>query len=153
LLASACDAPVDVSRAAAEANPADETSVEPYGVAPEGSLFRHTRIAKLKAIELVVGGASPEEELPIVVMLYGLADRPPWPGPSAEHPRRPALIVHPRGPCVFEQGFAWYPHRTREGKVGAMHVALEGTAEHLALFLRALEARHPTPCKPLVVGF
>jgi phospholipase/carboxylesterase len=131
----------------------DEAIEEPYGVAPDGSHYRYTKVAKLKVLELVVGGASPEEELPILVMLHGLADRPRLPAPSARHPGRPARIFLPRGPYVFERGFAWYPHRAREGKLDAMHIALEGTAQHLALFLRAIDALHPSPCKPIVSGF
>jgi phospholipase/carboxylesterase len=153
LATAGCDAPVARTAAADDLTLEDEVLEEPYGVAPDGSRFRHTRLAKLKTIELVVGGAAPDDELPIVVMLHGLADKPRLPAPSAKHPRRPARIFLPRGPYVFEQGFAWYPHRVREGKIGAMHVALEGSAQHLALFLREVEARHPSPCKPVILGF
>jgi phospholipase/carboxylesterase len=149
----ACDSPVATRASADELGVDDEVFDEPYGQAPDGSHFRYTSVGKLKALELVVGGASPDDELPVVVMLHGLADKPRLPAPTARHPKRPARIFLPRGPYVFEQGFAWYPHRMREGKHAAMHVALEGSAHHLALFLRALESRHRSPCKPIVVGF
>lgn len=126
---------------------------EPYGEAPDGSLFRYTNLAKLKAIEIVPKGLSPDEELPIVVMLHGLADEPRLPSAFTRHPQRPVRIILPRGPYVFEQGFAWYPYRAREGKHEEMRVALEGTAHHFALYLRALEERHRPPCRPIVVGF
>jgi len=126
---------------------------EPYGEAPDGSLFRYTNLAKLKAIEIVPKGLSPDEELPIVVMLHGLADKPRLPSAFTRHPQRPVRVILPRGPYVFEQGFAWYPYRAREGKHEEMRVALEGTAagplpgaDACLEALTTLLARHAIDC-------
>ena len=125
----------------------------PYFKNPDGSLHRHLRFGKLKLIEIVPEGVDPAASLPILIHFHGLADKPRLPAEGTRHPSIPARILLPRGPYLFERGFAWYPYRVRENRREEMKRALEGIGHHLARFFHEAGERFPSPCRPISVGF
>lgn len=131
----------------------DTPQEPPYSRSPDGSLHRHLSAGKLKFIEIVPEGVDPKAALPILIHFHGLADMPRLPAAGTRHPSIPARILLPRGPYLFEKGFAWYPYRVRENRREEMKRALEGTAHHLARFYNEVGERFRPPCKPISVGF
>jgi phospholipase/carboxylesterase len=140
------------SRAPDAPAPEAEAPLPPPSVDAFGHPYRWLALGKIKYLEVVFGGAEPEEALPIVVLFHGLGDRPRLPTGGDPRERRLRMIF-PEAPYRFDAGFAWYPIRVRDREPEAMAAALVQTGNELAELLARLEARYPGPCKPIVSGF
>jgi phospholipase/carboxylesterase len=105
----------------------------------------------LAFVEVVVGGASAEDPLPLVVALHGLGDRPEnFVGVFEGFPVK-ARVVAPHSATAMGDGFAWF------APFGAMSdeaaPAMASAADDIATFATRMAALRPTLGKPLVVGF
>lgn len=103
-------------------------------------------------VEVLTGGATLGEALPLIVGLHGLGDRPErFIGMLADLDRKTRLVAM-RGVEPYHGGFSWF---TFTGKVGdpASIPGVRRSAAVVADTVAALVREHPTPGKPIVVGF
>jgi phospholipase/carboxylesterase len=97
----------------------------------------------LVRLELVTGGASAEEALPIIVALHGLGDRPEAFARVFDDLPLRARVVIPRAPLAYEGGgFAWFHARTREGDPERISQELTAAAEMVDRLLAELVQQH-----------
>ncbi len=138
------------------ADPPSAARVEEPLPAPSRDAFGHPyrwlSLGKLKYLEVVLGGADPDDPLPLAVIVHGLGDRPRI-ATEPEPEEFPVRVLLPEAPAKFGDGTAWYPIRVRDGRPEDMAKALRQTATELASFLEAAEARYASPCRPVVAGF
>jgi phospholipase/carboxylesterase len=104
--------------------------------------------------EVVLGGADPDDPLPMVVAIHGLGDHPD----NFQHLLlgfpEPVRVILPRGiDPVPDGGFSWFPVRARDPDVEALAVGIRSAADHIAAGLRELATARPTLGKPVVTGF
>lgn len=90
-------------------------------------------------------------DLPWVVALHGLGDRPDSFWRVLEGHRQPLRVVALRAPDPWGQGFSWFPTRgaTAAERLAGMDAAIDGVAARV----RALQAALPGADKPVVMGF
>lgn len=108
----------------------------------------------LEHIELLTGGAAPGEELPMIVAIHGLGDRPAsFAGLFDGLPAR-ARVVLPRAPKTWRPGYSWFdiaiPY---SGNEAALEAGIGAAADLLARFIAEISEREPTRGKPVVTGF
>lgn len=108
----------------------------------------------LEYIELLTGGAKPGEELPMVVAVHGLGDRPEnFAGVYDGLPAR-ARIILPRAPKTWRPGYSWFdiaiPYSENEASLAA---GIGEAADLLADFITQLRDRVPTIGRPVITGF
>lgn len=135
-----------------ERAPEPSESLPPYSRDPFGHPFRWLSLGKLKYLEVVLGGADPDEPLPLVVVFHGLGDRPRV-ASEPEPAEFRARVLLPEAPQPFGEGRAWVPIRVRDDRPEDMAKALRQTSLELDGFLTAAQERYPSPCLPLVAGF
>jgi phospholipase/carboxylesterase len=110
-------------------------------------------VAGLAYIEVVLGDADPEDELPLVVYLHGRGDRPRVPGgPFLDTPGAIRLFI-PRALERHGDGYSWLPTYARSGQYELFASALVDAAAHVARAIRAFVRIRPTRGQPIVVGF
>jgi len=108
----------------------------------------------LEMIEILTGGASAEDALPIVVAVHGLGDNPRhFSGIFEAFPER-ARIVLPRGPDRRGLGgFSWFPIPIMGVGRGDLVVGIERARDRLAALLERLAKEHPEAGRPVLTGF
>ncbi|MAT29490.1 MAG: hypothetical protein CMN29_31910 [Sandaracinus sp.] len=102
-------------------------------------------------LEAVLGDASFDDPLPLVVLLHGRggsADLPGGPFLDLSHPVR---VIAPQAPDPLGDGWQWLPVRVGSGLVDRLSATLFDTASRLARFLRSLDL--PMDGRPIVTGF
>jgi len=104
--------------------------------------------------EVILGGADPEDPLPMIVAIHGLGDHPDNFQHLLEGFPEPVRVILPRGlTAVPEGGFSWFPLRARDPDVDALAVGIRDAADRIAEGIRALSSSRPTLGKPVVTGF
>jgi phospholipase/carboxylesterase len=112
------------------------------------------RAGEIAYAERLLGGATADETLPMIVAIHGLGDTPE----SFSHvfdtfPERARLIL-PQGVDVLEEGgFSWFPIRARDSDVEALSAGIAASADKLAVALAALPEDRPTVGAPILTGF
>jgi phospholipase/carboxylesterase len=112
-------------------------------------------IAGMRFLEVVTGGASAGEALPLVVFFHALGGTP-----KALRPRFAAFpvkarVILPYGPNAGDTGgFGWFPgpQFTPEGRKQYARL-LPGVEEQTAAAILAVAAARPTVGKPIAAGF
>ncbi len=104
----------------------------------------------LESIEIITGGASAADSLPLVVALHGLGDEPENFSKLFEGFEYKARIVIPRGPLKHETGYAWLPPAGPEGVVSRV---LKRSADKIAALVDEVRASKATKGKAIVTGF
>jgi phospholipase/carboxylesterase len=123
-------------------------SVVPPSPAGEPEGTTRGEIAGVRYLELLMGGARPDERVPMIVALHPMDGDPADLLPLLRRYRRRARLILPYGHPSGGM-YVWYDS-VRED-VAAPRVTRE--ADRLAAALAALVAARPTVGKPLVTGF
>lgn len=111
--------------------------------------------AGLKYLEIVRGEASPDEPLPLVIVIHGLGDRPHrgWLYAVDVDPKLKARLILPQAPTPYGAGFAWFPYRFQDRDDEALAGGITQAAAQLAQMIEVLQAQRPTRGRALVTGF
>jgi phospholipase/carboxylesterase len=124
--------------------------------APIGSQWvqvREHRLRGVRVTEVVLGRASLDDELPMVVYLHGRGSRPEL--PKGDHEDTPPVrMVFPWAPDRLGDGYSWFPVSITEGydpKVLGYHI--QRRADQLAHVIKRLMYTRPTEGRALVAGF
>lgn len=124
--------------------------------APRGAKWvqvREHRVDGLRVTEVVVGRASLDDELPMVVHLHGRAGFPEV--PDGDHTETPPMrMMLPWAPDPLGDGFTWFPVSITERldpKVLGFHITAR--ADQLAHVIKRLMYMRPTEGRALVTGF
>jgi len=97
-------------------------------------------------------GVDPASELPLVMAIHGLGDRPENFAPVLSDLDEPARLIVPRGLSAYGDGFSWFPFRG-ELREEALERGVRASAQALAKALEALQKTRPTRGRPIVTGF
>lgn len=142
-------------REAASAPSRKDTRGKP-SEAPVGSQWvqvREHRLRGMRVTEVVLGRASLDDELPMVVYLHGRGSRPEL--PKGDHQdTTPVRMLFPWAPDRLGDGYSWFPVSITEGydaKVLGFHI--ERRADQLAHVIKRLMYTRPTEGRALVAGF
>lgn len=104
--------------------------------------------------EVILGGADPEDPLPMIVAIHGLGDHPDNFQHLLDGFPEPVRVILPRGlDPVPEGGFSWFPLRARNPDVDALSLGIRQAADRIAEGVRVLAKSRPTLGKPVVTGF
>lgn len=113
-----------------------------------------TEAAGLPYREVILGGAAPEDPLPMIVAIHGLGDHPDNFQHLLDGFAEPVRVILPRGlDPVPEGGYSWFPLRARDPDVAGLSVGIRHAADRIAEAVRALESSRPTLGKPIFTGF
>lgn len=119
----------------------------------QGVQVRQHWIDGLLVYEVVVGAASFDDELPLLVQIHGRASRPQL--PRGDHRRAPpARLMIPRAPEPLGRGYTWFPVSVTEDlpdRVLAGHIRTR--ADELAPVIARFAEERPTEGRPIVSGF
>lgn len=109
----------------------------------------------LKYLEIVRGQASPEEPLPLLIVIHGLGDRPhrDWLYAIDIDPKLKARMILPQAPTPHGQGYAWFPYRSQDHNDEALASGISEAAARLSSMIDALKAQRPTRGRAVVTGF
>jgi len=104
-------------------------------------------------LERVVGTDDPDTELPMVVMVHGLGDRPEsMLGLLDDDLPGPTRIIAPRAPDSYGQGFSWFSERASGDRL-ALERQMKKTAADFVRNLSRVHGSRPTTGKPILSGF
>ena len=125
---------------------------DPRGASPAPASPTPPSIEPLETVEVITGGASESDALPVVLALHGRGDRPERFRRIFEGFTPRARVVLLRAPIVEHDGLAWFTFPERDTWA---HVAREVSmlAERTVATLDAIEARHGVHGAPVVTGF
>jgi len=131
------------------------TSGGTWSAPPENSRHvqvREHRVLGIHVTEVVLGRASIDDELPMVISFHGRGSRPNV--PSGDHAETlPVRLILPRADQALGTGYSWWPISITAGRDKVLgHQIRERTAE-LARLVSRLRSLRPTEGKPLVSGF
>lgn len=124
---------------------------------PDGSEFVQVRehlVLGYRVTEVVLGRASIDDELPLVVQFHGRSDKP-W-IPQGDHANtEPTRLMLPWAPEKLGEGFTWFPlsitERDKEPKVLGHYI--RERVDEFAKVLEVFQTRRPTEGKAIVSGF
>lgn len=110
--------------------------------------------APLEYIEIVTAGADPREDLPLILVVHGLGDRPEHFIRVFEDFPVPARVVAARGPLPRGRGQSWFPIRFPvQPDDPAMIEGIRDSSAKLAALARWLTRRRPIVGRPIITGF
>lgn len=103
--------------------------------------------------EVLTGGATADEKLPMIVAIHGLGDEPVSFGTGFRTLPFKARVILPRAPSPHGSGFSWYvSHRhTKDPKLRLD--TIRDSSARLERLMRHLAGARSTVGKPLVTGF
>ena len=148
--------PASAVAPSAQAAPGAPGSAEPsvgQDAAPDASGWGVA--AGLKYLEIVRGEASADEQLPMVIVIHGLGDRPhrDWLYAIDIDPKLKARMILPQAPTPYGQGYAWFPFRFQDRNDEALAAGISEAAARLVQMIDALQAQRPTRGRVVVTGF
>jgi phospholipase/carboxylesterase len=130
-------------REALPAAPEPEPEAPPLPVAGE-----------LAYLEVMLGGAQPEEAVPMIVAIHGLGDEPQNFAGLFDGFPEPARLILPRAPDPFaDGGWSWFPIRASDRDVDSLSRGIEAGADKIARSIAVLHKERPTVGTPIVTGF
>jgi phospholipase/carboxylesterase len=108
----------------------------------------------LQYLEIVLGGAQPDEPLPMIVAIHGLGDAPENFAHLFDTFTEKARLVLPRGVDPSEGGgWSWFPLRARDADVDGLSRGIASSADAIAEAIAELKSQRPTRGAPIVTGF
>ncbi|HYC53908.1 MAG TPA: alpha/beta fold hydrolase [Candidatus Binatia bacterium] len=110
-----------------------------------------TAMAELEYVEVMTGRAAPTDEVPIVVAIHGLGDRPETFQYLLDDLAAKARLIVPRAPTPYgNDGGAWFEmHSGDEG----MSEGISKAAGEIAALATAVREKHGGPARIVVTGF
>ena len=111
--------------------------------------------AGLRYLEIVRGGASPNEKLPLLVVIHGLGDKPhhDWLQAIDVDSNRKVRMILPQAPTPHGNGFAWFPYRAGSLDQAALARGISAAAERLTRMIEVLRTQRATRGRAVVTGF
>jgi phospholipase/carboxylesterase len=104
-------------------------------------------------VERVVGGATAEQALPLLIAVHGLGDTPENFLRVFDGFPEPARIVAPRGPYPWGEGAAWSTVMLADASPEALQAQLAEGSERVVALAEWLPGQRPTVGKPVITGF
>lgn len=104
-------------------------------------------------IEVVLGGAGFDDELPIAFVLHGRGGTAQLPGGPFLRLSHPVRVIVPQAPERLGQGWMWIPVSVGSGLVDRLASSLFQVSSRVARFIRAIVSERPTIGRPIVSGF
>ena len=95
------------------------------------------------------GRCQQDAQLPLVISLHGMGDRPRELFSEVPVPVR---IVAPRAPKPYGTGFSWFSHRSQEVPGHVLAPEIRDTADRMAKFIVEMQKRYPTAGRPVITG-
>ncbi|MBW2454872.1 MAG: alpha/beta fold hydrolase [Deltaproteobacteria bacterium] len=142
-----CEAPATAPPVASSA------PVTPPALAPSAVQHGARVAAGIRYLVRYTGGARADQQLPMVVAIHGLGDRPERFAGLLAGLEQPARLIVPQGLDPYHGGFSWFPIRVADQDPEAIAQGMRRAAARLADMLTELGKRHPTEGKPVVTGF
>jgi len=103
-------------------------------------------------VEVLTGGATSEEDLPVVVALHGMGSTPEkFAGAYARLEARARVLV-PQAPLPKGQGWSWFPYQVGESDPAGLASRLVDAESRVVAILRDAHGAHPGEL-PVVTGF
>lgn len=96
--------------------------------------------------------AGPTTELPMIVAIHGLGDRPERFRLFGRFPIAARLIV-PRALKPHGDGYSWFDISVRDPDQARVAEGMKATTTKLAKMIEAVAKKYPTEGKPIVTGF
>jgi len=111
--------------------------------------------AGLRYLEIVRGGANPNEKLPLLVVIHGLGDKPhhDWLSAIDVDSNLKVRMILPQAPTPYGTGYAWFPYRAGNLDQAALASGIAAAAERLTQMLGVLQSQRPTRGRAVVTGF
>lgn len=111
--------------------------------------------AGLRYLEIVRGGADPDEELPLVIVIHGLGDKPSrdWLSAIDLDPSLKARMILPQAPTPHGPGFSWFPYRFSDLNDAGLAEGISNAASGLTRAIEQLARMRPTRGRVIVCGF
>lgn len=108
----------------------------------------------LEYIETVTAGADPKSDLPLIMLVHGLGDRPDNFVHVFDAFPVPARVVAVRGPTPYGRGYSWFPVQIPvRADDPAMVDGIRASADKLAALAQWLTRRRPIVGRPVITGF
>ena len=123
-----------------------------YGM---GHQARWGETAGLTYLEVVQGEADFDDELPMIVAIHGLGDRPENFYGLLQQLGVKARIILPRALDAHGDGWSWFPYRARSPDVQLLSESIDKAATVIVGALRELDEKHPRPdhARIIMTGF
>lgn len=145
LASLACSAP-------SIASSAQHAAPEPVYQAPDEQGWG--KADSLRYLEYIAGDASPDQQLPLLVMIHGMGDRPAKAWMRGLDIGRPMRVIMPEAPMPMGPGFSWFEyHIGVENPPQQLAAGVSTAREQLARAIAVLTKRRPTSGLPVVCGF
>jgi phospholipase/carboxylesterase len=111
--------------------------------------------AGLRYLEIVRGGASPDEKLPLLLVIHGLGDKPhhDWLRAIDVDSNVKVRMILPQAPTPHGEGFSWFPFRAGSLDQAALARGISAAAERLTQMITVLHTQRPTRGRSVVSGF
>ncbi len=108
----------------------------------------------LEYVVKVIGTTEQSQPLPMVIALHGLGDHPDSFLNLFNSLHGPARIIAVQGIAPWGKGFTWFPTMlTKEGTPENIHLDFENAGKELAITLKHLMKKFPSPILPIVTGY
>jgi len=129
----------------------------PIALPEEGDLagvqVRRGRHEDIHYIEVVLGAATFEDPLPLVVVLHGRGGSAGLPGGPFVGLPHPVRVIIPQAPDRLGGGWEWVPVSVGSGLVDRLASSLFQVSSRVARMIRSLAAEKPTLGRAIVTGF
>lgn len=108
--------------------------------------------AGIRYLEVVTKSADSNAELPLIIAIHGLGDRPESFAGLIQNFEQPARFILPQGLYAHHDGFSWFPFG-----LGLLHPDTEAgirtAAKKLSEAIAIISTSRPTKNKAIVTGF
>jgi phospholipase/carboxylesterase len=116
-------------------------------------LRRDGELAGVPYLEVVLGDQEPCSEMPLVVILHGLGDRPDVPRwPYGDLPVSVRMVL-PHGPVPWGDGYAWSSVRTLDHEPEGLAATMDAQSTRIAGLLDALTSTFSVFGGVILTGF
>lgn len=111
--------------------------------------------AGLRYLEIIRGGANPNEKLPLMIVIHGLGDKPhhDWVRAIDVGSNVKVRMILPQAPTPHGTGFAWFPYRAAGLDQAALAEGIGAAAERLTRMIEVLQKQRATRGRAVVTGF
>jgi len=112
------------------------------------------RAGELLYVERILGGASGDDALPMIIAIHGLGDTPENFAHLFDTYGGKARLILPQGVDPTEnEGWSWFPIRARSNDPQGLADGIAASADKIAVAIEALKTSRPTVGDPIVTGF